>query len=116
MRKPYITTDDRALYDSHASQNRRVAIHGHVALENRVARAIDHIAFIVIFETLGTECNTLIQTHMVADDTSLTDNDTRTMVDTEIFSDRSSGMTIYTSLGVSQLGDYSWQHGNAHQM
>ena len=116
MSKPDVTTDYRVVSYGHSSQDRGVAIYSHVVFEYRVSWTVDHIAFLVILKTLGTECNTLIQTHMFAYDASFANNHSRSMVDTEIFADIGTGMYVYTGFRVSQLSDYSWQYGYSHKM
>ena len=75
-----------------------------------MTRHIQHIAILIVLKALGAQRYTLIQTHVVADDGSLANYHTRTMIDREIFADLCSWVDIDSSLRVSQLRDDSWDH------
>ena len=67
-------------------------------LDDRVARHVQHVTVLIVFEALGSQRHTLIQTHMVADNRGLTDHHARTVVYREIFAYLSSRVDIDTRL------------------
>ena len=91
--------------DGDTSEDRGVGIDRHVILDNRMTRYVQHVAVLIIFEALGTKGHTLIECHVVADDTRLTNDHTRAVVDGEILSDGGTRMDVDTSLRVRQLCD-----------
>ena len=48
---------------------------------------LDGVSLFVARETLGTQCNTLVQFHVITDDAGRTDYDTRTVVNGKMMSD-----------------------------
>ena len=70
-----------------------------------MARHVEHIALLVVLETLGTQGDALVEGDMVADDAGFADDDTCAMIDGEVLTDLSSGVDVDTSLGVSLLRD-----------
>ena len=71
-------------------------------LYNRVTRHVQHITLLIILEALGTQRYTLIQRHVVADNRCLTDDHTRTMINSEILTYLSTRVDIDTRLRVIQ--------------
>ena len=61
-----------------------------------MARYVEHVAVSIVLETLGTQRDTLVECDVVADDTGLTDNNTRAMVDGKILANSGSRMDINT--------------------
>ena len=61
---------------------------------------IQRQALVIKDKILSPKCNPLIQTDMIADNRSFTDNNSRTMINTEILSYFGSGMYIYTRIGM----------------
>ena len=73
---------------------------------------VEHIAVLVILKALGTKRDTLIESDMIADDTRLADDDTRAVVNGEIFADLCTRMDVNTCLRMGQLGDNTRYDGN----
>ena len=67
------------------SKDRRIRIYRDIVFDNRVARHVQHVAVLVVLETLGTQCYTLIECDVITDDTGFANDDACTMVDSEIF-------------------------------
>ena len=86
MGEPDVTADDGVVTDGHAAEDGGVRIDGDVVFENRVTRDVHGFAVGIIFEVTGTECDTLVQHHMRANDGRFADDDTRSVVNTEIVS------------------------------
>ena len=66
-------------------------------------------------KALGTECHALIEFDVLADDTSLADDDTRTVVDSERGTNGSSRMYVHAGLGVCNLCHHARNQGHAHR-
>ena len=79
-----------------------------------MTRHVEHIAIRIVLKALGTEGHTLIQRHVGTDDTGLTDDDARAVVDGKIFTYLRPWMDVDTRLGVSLLSDDTRQDGNLH--
>ena len=75
-----------------------------------MARNVQDVALLVVLEILRTEGNALIEGYVVADDRCLTDNDTRAVVDGEVFSYLRSRMDVDTRLGVRQFCNNTRYH------
>ena len=102
--------------DGDAAEDRGIRIDGNVVLDDRVTWDVEHIALLVILETLGTKGDTLIESDVIANDRGLTDDDTRAVVDGEILADLSTWMDVDTCLGVGQLGDDTRDDGHLQLM
>ena len=79
--------------------------------------ALDGVAVVVERETLGSERNTLIQFHVVADDACGAYHHTRSVVNGEVVADGGGWMNVDARLRVGHLCDYSrneW-HSQFHQ-
>ena len=110
--QPDITTDSGMMADGNSSEDGSVGIDGNIVLNDGVSGDVEHITLIVVLEALGTEGNTLIKGDVVADDTGLTDNDARPMVDGKVFTYLGSRMDIDARFGVCQLSDDAWNNWN----
>ena len=53
MSQPDVTTNGRVMANSDTSENRRVGVDRYVVLEHWMARNVQHVAILVIFETFG---------------------------------------------------------------
>ncbi len=116
VREPDVTADGGVVADGDAAENGGVGIDGHVVLENRVTGDVEHVALLVVLETLGTKGDALIERDVVADDGSLANDDARAVVDGEILAYLCTRMDVDTSLGMGQLGDNAWDDGHAQFM
>ena len=81
MGEPDVTPDDGIVTDGDTAKDGGIGIHGDVVLNDGMSWHIDWSSTVVCLEILGTECHTLIEGNRVANDTCLTDDYTRTMVD-----------------------------------
>ena len=77
--------------------------------------ALDRIAVLVEGKALGTECHALIEFDVLADDTSLADDDTRTVVDGERGTDGGSRMDVHAGLGVGHLCHHARNQRHTHR-
>ena len=75
--------------------------------------ALDGVAIVVEVETLGSECHTLINLHIVADDGRCADNHARAMVDGKIVANLSPGMYVDAGFGVCHLANHTRNHGHS---
>ena len=107
MCEPNVTTDGRVVANGNASQHRGIRVYGHVVLDDRVTGHVEHIALLIVLEALGTKGNTLIEGHVVADDTGLTNHHTRTVVNREIFADPGTRVDVDTRLRVGLFSENS---------
>ena len=57
---PDVASNDGMVADGDAAENGGVGVDGDVILDNRVARHVEHVAVLVVLETLGAEGNTLV--------------------------------------------------------
>ena len=111
---PYVGAHDAAFSDGDSAQDGGVGIYDDIVFQDRVARdSLDRIAVLIQRETLGSECHTLVELHVVADDAGGTDNHTRAMVDGEVVADGSLRIDIDTRLRVCQLRHHSWDEWHA---
>ena len=97
--------------DGTAAKDGSAGINGHMVLDGGMA--------LLAPEALsapggqGTQSDTLIDLHMVADDGGLTHNDAGAMVDEEVFADGGAGMDVDTGDGMGVLRHDPRQHRNA---
>ena len=70
-----------------------------------MARYVQRQSFFVQGKAFCTQCHTLIKADMITDYSRLPDHNTRTMIDTEIFSDLRSRMNVYSCIrmGISVI-------------
>ena len=87
-----------------------------MVLDDRVTRYVQHVAVLVVTEALGTQCHTLIQRHVVADDGCLTNHHTRAVVNGEVFANLGTRVDINTRPRVSLLRDDTGNDGHLHQV
>ena len=116
MGHPDVASDDGMVANGDAPEDRGIGVDGDVVFDDWVARHIEDVALLVILETLGTEGDTLIERDVGTNDTGLANDDTRTMVDGEVFAYLSSWMNVDTRLGVSQLCDDTRDDGHLQLM
>ena len=96
---PDVGSHHASLSDGDASENGGVGIDDDIVFEDRVARnALDRVAVLVEWEALGTEGDTLVELHVVADDAGGSDDHTRAMVDGEVFADGGLRVDVDTGL------------------
>lgn len=75
--------------------------------------ALDGVAVVVERETLGSQGDSLVELHVVADDAGGPDDYARAVVDGEMVADGSRRMDVDASLGMGHLGNDSWNQGHA---
>ena len=89
MQDQRIGRDDGIAWDVGISaQDRRIRIQDHMIADVRMTLAsLEKVSFFILAEAADTQRHTVIHTHMIAYDSRLTDDDARTVVNTEILSD-----------------------------
>ncbi|CDD47429.1 unknown [Bacteroides sp. CAG:875] len=70
--------------------------------------AFDRIPLLVAGEALGSQGDSLIQFHVVTDNTGSPDDHTRAVVNGEVVSDLGTRMDVDTCFGMGHLGDDAW--------
>ena len=98
--------------DGDAAEYRGIGVNGDMVFDNRVAGDVEHVAVLVVLETLRAQRHALIQRHMVADDRCLTDHHARTVVDREVLPYLRPWMDVDARLRVGQLRDDTGDDGN----
>ena len=63
-----------------------------MVFQDGVTGDVQHVTVLIILKALGTQCYTLIQRDMIADDSRFANYHTRTMVDSKVLAYRSSWM------------------------
>lgn len=97
-----------------ATENGCVGVDDDVVFEYGVAGyALDGVALLVEREALGAESNALIQFYVLADDGRSADDDTRAVVDGEVFADGGCRVYVDAGLGVGHLGEDTGYGGYA---
>ena len=79
-----------------------------MVFQDGVTRNVQHVTVLVVLKTLGTQCYTLIQRDMIADDSRFADNHTRTVVDGKILANLRTWVDVDTRFAVCLLGDDTW--------
>ena len=105
---PDIASNDAVVPNGDAPQDGGVGVDGDVVLDDGVTWNVEHVAVLVVLERLGTQGDALIEGDVVADDASLSDDNTRAVVDGKILANLGTGMDVNTSLRVGLLGDDAW--------
>ena len=75
-----------------------------------MARYVQRQSFFVQGKAFCTQCHTLIKADMITDYSRLPDHNTRTMIDTEIFSDLRSRMNVYSCIRMGHFCYNTWNH------
>ena len=105
---PDVAADNRVVADGNAPKDTRVTVDGDIVLDDRMTGYVEHVSVGVFLETLGTQCHTLIKRHVTADDASLADNNSSTVVNGKVFANLSTRMNVNACLRMCQLGDDTW--------
>ena len=93
--------------DAYATKDGGVRINGHMVFQDRVPRKVFRATLFIVFEILGAERHTLIKDHMRTDDSGLANNDSRSVVNTEMVSYLRRRMNIDTCPAVRQFRQHS---------
>ena len=104
---PYITPDNGIVAYGYASEYGRIGIYGHVVLDDRMSRAADRLAFLIIAETLCTECNSLIYTDVITHHSRLTDYHSGAVVYAEVIADLGSRMDVDSRFRMGHFRDHT---------
>ena len=84
---PYVGANNTAVADVDSSENCRIGIDDDIVADDRVTwNTLYWLAVLVERETLCSECYTLIELDVLADDAGSSDNHTRSVVDGEMAS------------------------------
>ena len=66
---------------------------------------VEHVAVSVVLEALCSQCDTLIEGYVIANDTSFADDDTRSVVNSKILADLCPRVNVDARMRVSLFGD-----------
>ena len=114
---PHVTTDDSIVTDGNAAEDGTVAVYDDIVFEDRMAvNALDGASLLVERKALGTEGDTLVELHVVAEDAGGTDDDTRAVVDGEVVADGGGRVYVDACLAMGHLGDDARDEGHAQQV
>lgn len=114
LSNPYITADDCIVAYGDTAQDGAIAVYDDIVFEDRMAvDTLDGVTLCIKRETLGSEGNALVEFHMVAKDTGGTDDDTCTMVDGEVATNRGGGMYVNAGFAMGHLGNDARYEGHA---
>ncbi len=91
---PDVTADNGVMTDGDTAQDAGIAIDGDIVLDDGMTGYVEHVSVSVFLETLGTQRHTLIERHVTADDTGLTDNHACTMINGKVFANLRTGMDV----------------------
>ena len=80
-----------------------------MVFQNRVTRQVNRPTLLVVFKILRTKRNSLIENDMRANNSCLSDDNTRSVVDTEVLSDLRGWMDIYSRAAMRHLGQHARQ-------
>ena len=117
VRYPAVGTDDDIVADLDTSQYRGVAVDDDVVADNRMTgNPLDRISVLVQLERQRAQRNTLIQFHVVTDNTGGSDDHTRSMIDGEVFADGCRRVNVNACLGMRQFGQHTRNQGYSQQM
>ena len=107
MGEPDVTANDGVMTYSDTTKDGGVGIDRDVIFQDRVTRDVFGLAIFIVFEVLRTECNTLIQDDMRANDGRFADDNTRSVVNTEIVSYLRCRVNIYSCAAMRQFRQHT---------
>ena len=114
---PYVATDDGVVTDGDAAEDGTVAVDDDIVIKNGVAiNALDGVALLVEREALGSEGDSLIELHMVAEDAGGTDDNAGAVVDGEVTADGGGRVYVDARLAMGQLGDDAGDEGHTQEV
>ena len=108
---PDVASDDRVVADGDTAEDGGIGIDRDVILDDGVTRHVENITVLIIFETLSTEGNALIEGDVIANDTRLANDDASAVVDGEIFANLGTRMDVDTRFGMGLLSDDAGDDG-----
>ena len=82
---PDVAADNRVVANGDTAQNAGITVDGDIVLDDGMTGYVEHISVSVFLEALGTECHTLIERHVTANDTGLANNHSCTMINGKVF-------------------------------
>ena len=112
MRQPDVSANDGASPNGDTSQHRGIGIDGDMVFDDRMAGQVHWQSLLIQREILCSQSDALVEAHMVADDRSLANNDTRPVIDTKIFADLCPRVNVDTGIGMGHLSDDAGDEGN----
>src|SRR5258706_6330255 len=102
-REPHISTDHTVMADDGLStEDSRTGIHHHTVFNSRVTFFLG----ITLINTERTECNTLINLNMIADNGCFANHNSCSMVNTKMLSDFCCWMNIDSGFTMRMFGDH----------
>ena len=102
---PDVSTYDRVGVDVDAAQDRGSCINGDTVTDDRVTRnALDDLPVLGFWERAGTQCDALVNFHIVANDAGSTYDNTCAVIDKEPAPNFSTRMDVDAGQTVANLG------------
>ena len=114
MGQPDVTANDRMVSDRDTSKYGGIGIDGHIVLNDRVARNVHYLSVLVGYKVLCSQCNSLIESNMLANDTGLSNYNPRAMVNREILADLCSRVNVDSRGRVRHFRQDTWNNAHAH--
>lgn len=103
---PDVTAYGRITPDGNPAQNGGIGVYNHVIFQNRMTwNAFNRFTVSIQGEASGTQCHSLIEFHIITDDTCRTNHYTGSMVDREMCADSCSRMYVNTGFAMCHFGD-----------
>ena len=81
----------------------------------RLLGVLDRISTFVERETTGTEGDTLIEFHVLSDDTRFSNHHTRAVVDGEVFANLRTWVDVDSRFGMSHFREHTWNERHTEQ-
>ena len=102
---PDVSTYDRVGADVDAAQDRGSCINGDTVTDDRVTRnAFDNLPVLGFWEGAGTQCDTLVNFHIVANDAGSAYDNTCAVIDKKSAPNFSARMDVDAGQAVANLG------------
>ena len=115
LQHPGICTDNTMVANGDSPKHSGIGIYYYIILNNGVTcYTFNRITLIIQWKALGPKCDALIQFYVIANDTSLSDNDARAVVDGKIFANRRTWMDVYACLRVRHLCQHARNERHFH--
>ncbi len=91
---PDVAADNGVVANGDTAQDAGITVDGDVVLDDGMAWNVEHVSVSVFLEALGTQRHTLIERHVTANDTGLTNNHSSTVINGKVFANLCTGMDV----------------------
>ena len=112
MSEPNVATNHRTFSDGDATQHGCVGVDCDIVLKYRVARKVDGASVGVVGKITSSECDTLINSDVITDDASFSDDDSGAMIDGEEFPDGSTRVYVDTGERMCHFRNHTGDYGD----